>query len=62
MEQNTAKRQSKLVFQTMVKNCKYQPVSFINTEEVQEKRKVYTPNEHTSIIVRKASWFEQLFK
>lgn len=62
MEQNLMKKQPKLIIQTMVKSCKYQPVSFINTEEVQENRHVYRPNENASIIVRKATWFERLFK
>lgn len=62
MEQNTIKKHPKLIIQTMARSCKYQPVSFLNTEEIQENRKVYTPNEHASIIVRKAGWFERLFK
>lgn len=62
MEQNTVKKQPKLIIRTMARSCKYQPVSFLNTEEVQENRKVYTPNENTSIIVRKTNWFDRLFK
>lgn len=62
MSQKATVKQPKLIFQTMPNNCKYKPVAFINTEEVQTNTHVYTPNEQTSIIVRKATWFERLFK
>lgn len=62
MSSKTIVKQPKMIISTVARNCKYQPVSFVNTEEVIVNRHAYKPNDGASIIVKKMTWFDKLFK